>query len=667
MGYKDYKKFSEADNWLKQCYTTICIGPSEQFAGDDIENPFALKALSDFLDNDGQLVMFHDTLSPYADKGSVKLTNLLRTRAGANKYHAAVDSSLYKDTTWDEEVKKCVYPWSMNLRFTVGNNSNMYSAFNGLNDPSDQNRLSNEVSIKVTQGYGDYLQGAITGRSTDSFYANGSPGTVKLKLTFVDSANTPIANENVTVKIENTSIQATGTTNADGYVELDLNNYYLDTETKSVLAGDILYTPYKTTSDTKYPSSVYYTTNLSYKSDNRRYATWVSDMNSLKSADKSWLGFKNTYISPDFTDSMITSIGGGNTSEDSDMYKYAEMNWNEASFWGTSAMFLQSDGKYGTDKAKKNNDAIVTMFPFQLADDIYIGGTHPQAYALDVDYDNLTVLYSLAAGTTSHTRTSIFAADPGDGTDNYFIYACDNIYYCGAGHGKITGMTKNNQNERYLYLNIICNSVRKSAFEPTIDVYDPDSTDSNLKNDIVKKKDGQYLYKIEEDTTNPNFSFKVGVDDDATITQIKIFYDLDYLDKEVEDTSITYADGSHPKVIVPATDNYTKGTDVLIANWAITNVVSDNKDAEGDSLSYQGSKLDANILQYIIAGRQPNDFLFKHNISGGNVPYLTLNNSYFAPYGGKYTYIVIRVTDSNGGVRYQRIKIEYKDKLFNLT
>jgi hypothetical protein len=325
------------------------------------------------------------------------------------------------------------------------------------------------------------------------------------------------------------------------------------------------------------------------------------------------------------------------------------MYWSEASKWSTSAAAKQTESTFATNRATKNNDAIVTMFPYQLADEIYIGGTHPQAYAIDVDYDNLTVLYSMAAGTSAHTQTSIFAADPGDGVDNYFMYVCDNIYYCGAGHGKITGMTKDNQNERYLYMNIICNSVRKSAFEPSIDVYDVDSTEDDLKNNIVKSDgNGAYEYEIDDDEEYPDFSFKVGVDEDATIQKVEIYYNLDYVDKEVE--SGTNADGSPKMVTVLKSDEFTDG-DVLIASWGTAG--NKNKSFAADVLGYIKGTDTENLETYIDGTT--------------TLTKLKLKDDYFAPYGGKYTYIVIKVTDSNGQVRYQRIKISYKEKLFNLT
>jgi hypothetical protein len=592
-------------------------------------------------------------LSPYTDKGAVKLTALLREKAGANKNHAQVDSTKYTDVSWDAEENTLVMPWEMYLSMSVDGKSSGNWYWQNSN-----NTLPNEVEVNLTVNSGNCSTSEVS-RSSESYAAQTKAGITTFKLNVKDSSGNPVSGKQVTITVNNKGISVSNTTDSNGYVEIKIPSYTTKTVTKTVSASDIKYTPYTTTNTTKWPTSVYFMTNLSYKSDDTKYASWISDMKSIMKSGTEWIQYSMTYsyIAPSFTDSLIAATGGGNTSDNSDMYKYAEIAWAKAAEWNTSAASKQSEGRYATDRATKNNDAIVTMFPYQLADQIYIGGTHPQAYSIDVDYDNLTVLYSLSAGTTTHERTSIFAADPGDGVDNYFMYACDNIYYCGAGHGKITGMTKDNQNERYLYMNIICNSVRKSAFAPSIDVYDADSTEDNLKNNIVKADGaGAYEYEIDEDTVYPEFSFKVGVDDDTTLSKVEIYYDLDYVDKTVDATDasgnkVLNSDGSVKQVVQTKTDGFTEGTDVLIASWG----------AAGN----KNKTFTADTLGYILKGDTDN---LETYLDGTDVTtYLKLKDDYFAAYGGKYTYIVIKVTDSSGQVRYQRIKVTYKDKLFNLT
>lgn len=484
MGYKDYQKFANYGDWMGKTYTSVVFGAAERFADADITGTNSLAAIDEYVKNGGQVILFHDTLSPYTNSGAVKLTEHLREAAGLDKYHLT-----------------------------------------------------------------------------------------------------------------------TATAN--------------DTSKYPVLA---------TKNTTKYPSSVYFMSNISYVEDDAQHTAHTNIDNALKAA------FNNTaqatYVPGGYTDSYYDLNGSAN--EGVNAYKYVpSISWSGITASCQDAKFTQSTANYATDKAKKNNDAIVTMFPFQLADEIYIAGTHPQAFATDVDYDNLTVLYSFVAGTSSRANTATFAANPGDGTDNYFIYSCDNIYMCGAGHEKVTGMTRNNLNERYLYLNIICNAVRKSPFAPTIEVYDPNSVknsnETTLTNNIVKNTtDGSYTYQLEDGQLYPNFSFITGVDSNATVSRVEIYYNLHY--------------GQDPTAI---DSKEFKTGDVMIASW-------------------EGSILPDTL--YYVKNDEPS-FALAENANGELN--FKIQDSYFDASG--CAYIIIKVTDSNNNYIYQRIKITRKDKLYNLT
>jgi hypothetical protein len=394
----------------------------------------------------------------------------------------------------------------------------------------------------------------------------------------------------------------------------------------------------------------------------------------------------------DDPDNPLVKFNADGSVYSADAYRYAVMNWGKAATWSFSAASTKADTTYATDKATKNNDAIVNMYPFALADEINIGGTHPQALALDVEDDDVTVLYSLAGGTSAVNQTSILAADPGDGSDNYFIYARKNIYYCGAGHGKITGMQKDNLNERYLYMNIICNSVRQSAIAPTIGVYDDASTTSNLTNNIVKKQsDGSYEMSIDDDAKYPSFSFKVGVDEKSVLTKVEVYYDLDYgktiKEKDSEGNVVYNTDGS-ASMVVNTSDDYDSENDYLIASWGVEgsknttftadllgHICDDVADTKHGATKHSASTLlEKYTIKNLVTGADESlSRLYLR--TGDTTTYGSAEPDYFAPYDGNYTYIVIkataRVTTDEGTVKtkttYKRIKITRKDHLFNLT
>ena len=258
-----------------------------------------------------------------------------------------------------------------------------------------------------------------------------------------------------------------------------------------------------------------------------------------------------------------------------------------------------------------------------------------------IENDDMTVWYSLAGGNNTKDGSSIYAASPRDGMDNYFIYTYKNVNYCGAGHSKVTGVGKDNNDERYLYINIICNSVRNSVKQPTIYVYDYGKETNNI---IKRDVNDDYYTKVEENTSYPEFSFKVTVDQDATLKQVRIYYDLDY--SETNRDSSYVADKNH----------------VLIADWNSTQV------KEGiikDVFRYDSS------LEKLL-NKDGGQIAEKYVDSDGKevtvaATKLKLQPSYFENYNNEYTYIVIEATDSEGNKVYQRIKVMLKDYLFDLT
>lgn len=442
-------RLANPDNWMKEIYDTVIIGPSEAFAGDDIKTEPALDALETYVSNGGQTLIFHDTLSRFSDAGAAKLTERMISYFGNDVHNMEMSASANSGTylvpyTAKSEPEKYFFT---NLNCGQGGTD-----FYGI-----QKYLS---AINYTDGY------AIAG-------------------------------------------------NNDG--------------------GNVGASPYK-------------------------YAT----------------GY----------------------------------NWDKAAFWDNDA---KNTSDSGTDRATQNNKGIITMYPFSLPDKLNTAGTHIQAYPVDVESDNMTVWYSLSAGTTRKNKVcnSIFAASPNDGVDNYFIYSYGNVYYCGAGHSKVTGPGKDNNDERRLYLNIICNSVRASVKQPSIDVYDYKTTKNDkITRDKTKTDVVEYVYPIDDKVVYPEFSYLATLDQEDDIISVDIYYKKDIT------TGSAYKDGEDYKIIT--LDKTKSPKNVLI------NIGSD----VGET--------------------------FK------------LKPEYFTADGGNSAYIVIAVT-TNKGTQYVRIRLEKKDPLFNMT
>ena len=168
-----------------------------------------------------------------------------------------------------------------------------------------------------------------------------------------------------------------------------------------------------------------------------------------------------------------------------------------------------------------------------------------------------------------------------------------------------------------------------------------------VKNDIIKK-DGSsgYVMKIADGENYPEFNFKVLADSskDVKLTNVKIFYDLDYSDTNTDNAYVN--NKKH----------------ILIADWGSDQVVKgQNKHV---------FRFDASLCKLAGAdNKQIKEIYVDENGVERETAATTLKllPEYFEPYNGEYTYIVIEATDSEGQKVYQRIKIKTKTHLFDLT
>ncbi len=426
------------------------------------------------------------------------------------------------------------------------------------------------------------------------------------------------------------------------YVGMDKNHQVPDT---SKMSANTYYLPYKTAEG--YDEDKYFIMNLSSRNDpvaNRDtawYEGWTQEMNAAAPPSMS---FPNRYLtSVAYTDSVLCADKSFNIY--ASPYRFAELSWSYAAHWANqSDSDARSDMKkgYGTDRATRNNQGLVTLYPFSLSEKIYISGTHAQSYALDLEDDSTTVWYSLAGGYNKQEGSSMYAASPNDGMDNYFIYSYKNVYYCGAGHSKVTGIGKNNNDERKLYINIICNSVKPSASQPSIHIYD---YEKDTYGDKVKQQGGSYYITVDTTDEYPEFSFKVNTDQDAALKSVRLFFDLDYTDTN--------------RLNAYSADEY----HVLIGQWNAPDVKA--------GVRFDVGRYIAGLLPLTNADGTAVMDTTGTDANGNPITRqatrLRLLPRYFDPYNGEYTYLVIEAEDTNGNKVYQRIKIRLKDYLFNLT
>ena len=416
---------------------------------------------------------------------------------------------------------------------------------------------------------------------------------------------------------------------------------------------DVTYTPDGTVDDVTYTSpdtSLYYMT--PYVNNSAAGEGLLNSMNSnimdifvKKNAySQPYLGKeKNLFISPVAMTALYYNgnMAGATTTLP---YVYAQESFKAATAWSQASNQDQS-ACAETVKATQLNSGLVTLYPYNISSSLNISGTHQQAYALDLESNNITVWYTLAGSNNSSNskmRSSKYAADPGDAMEAYYIYTTaygsGAITYCGSGHSSVTGRRTRNNDERKLFINVIVNSATAVPDMPTIKCYDPVETwkdeDELTKDEEILATSGRTVYNrvVDAKTDAPTFDYKIGIPENTKITKVNIFYDLN-LDEESLKTE------------KPSMPVYEENVDKMILSY----------DEIGGKKVREISK-------------QITDALRDGETRGNLTVNLKPNDTYFAAYDGTHTYIVVQVEYQ--GMKapvYTIIRVKASDPLFDLT
>ncbi|MGN0438786.1 MAG: DUF5057 domain-containing protein, partial [Lachnospiraceae bacterium] len=349
-------------------------------------------------------------------------------------------------------------------------------------------------------------------------------------------------------------------------------------------------------------------------------------------------------------------------------YKYVEVSYERF-----DQSDLETDGSnykayYGTRRASKINQGGLTTYPFAIADELMISATHAQMYTLDIEDSEVNVWYTLGGnpispelsvdGEAARASSAIFAASPHDGMNNYFLYSKGNVFYTGAGHARICGGMKDNNDERKLFINVIVNSVTKGTKKPKLKLYNvctkTGHETANCEDEYVNPKDTvgnkalskqmdkvfynntlkMYQYNVEETTEDiyPTFDFKA-IAGSADLKEIQVFYDLDYGTGPGMVQSDAYQETYASYVDLGLIDHASEVNHYMIFNYK--NTAAANLDDVRQRLR-------------------------------DSIATLKLQDDFLRNYGN-YTYIVIRVKDAKNKVSTARVKVNIVPYLFDLT
>lgn len=662
--YNLYKKFScyasTDENWLANNYDMVVLGFADSFNNKDMTLD-ECSQLKNYISSGGSVLLTHDTVTRYAEpsKGAYNLTNQLRGVFGLDRYHASIDTS--KDSTGnvtlDYETKN-VYVWVQpddNGRYNAQLSTNVFYGPVTITNKDTTIKIVKDVSGLTSTSEGILSQiypAANVSYDSNSSVTNGKNSvTVELYDTQQDLENGKLsttwakydvvlrdANWTTYATISNASIKSGSAT-----VQIDSGS--------QVLTGGLKFPFFTFEESVESGRQRYFITPWSTKQTDGESVTdrliWQNTMDQTGGSFDSTKSKKIALIGITDAVGIYRHEADGHASP----YKYAEYNWIECA--NPSAQINKpKDSIGGTDKVNRVNKGIVTVYPFTLGDELTVSATHAQSLATDMESTDMAVWYTLGATNSTNvysakTNSSLFAASPKDGMDSYFMYSYNygegTVNYCGAGHSVITGAGMNNNQERMLYVNIIVNSVRNSGSKPKIIVKDKDDNriTEETKGTLKLDNSGNLVYTVEGDNAIPEFNFDVKFSSLTNLSEVYVFYDLNY--------GIPLKDASG-KETTDYSNKYTKDKYHILINH-YTSPFGDSK-AEG--------MVDTEAARFMAELR-------KGNFMNGENDMLQLKSEYFSNYDDQYTYLVIWAKDENGKTAYARIKINKTQKLFDLT
>ncbi|MDE6626576.1 MAG: DUF5057 domain-containing protein [Lachnospiraceae bacterium] len=704
--YKDHaRKSGDKDTWLYDNYSIIVLGLADEFNGKDLSTT-CCEQLKTYVSMGGSILNTHDTMTKYKDRGAVNLTNALRSAFGMDRFHALeevesgdtsseVTISVLGDTE-TQTVQMGMYNYGCS--FDIKDKDVTIKFAKGRYDDLDNSYTITEsnpvkpgvvtVTVENPSGYDQWNGGAsykykLAGSSNEKSITLDASGRATFEIPVVKqqmSAKFDLVGKNVlaTYDLSSNTINAVANDTdiaADGKLKVDvaLRNSgvpvtdgrevtctYRGVTQRTTVGANALVTFYvdpgqvakyniydQPASGSKYRQ--YATTDSSKYFWTQRIIGEPSEFESIASKLE---GFTIKYNTPVGVTDLYALCDA--SSKPTSLYRYVMMEFESFDHKGTDLDGSSFEAKYGTRKAAKVNQGGVTMYPFAISSELLISPTHAQMFALDLEDPTVAVWYTLGANFVSSNPdvsayfarydSGIFAASPKDGMNAYFLYSKNNVFYCGAGHQKVTGNMKDNNDERRLFINVIVNSVSKGKVKPKLKLYnkcdEEGSKHTNCDDNYVDPKDEDnnkllakslntlyyndsiemYQYNIDDSQAKiyPEFDFKA-IAGSAAIKEIKVFYDLNYGEGTGMDSSDVYKEDSNH---------------VLIASYDKT-----------DQMDSKRVKLRESTKAF---------------------PNLLLKEDYYKNYNN-YTYIVIRVKDETNLWQSARVKINVVPHLFDLT
>lgn len=700
--YKEHaRKAGDKETWLYDNYSIIVLGLADDFNFKDLST-VSCEQIKTYVSKGGSLLNTHDTMTKYNNQGAVNLTNALRGTFGMDRFHvqdigsstkAEVEGQISFPATKAMKIGNCTFDVDnrdVTVVFTGDSwgspdNSNTTVEYGAEHTSPDEKIKINFEYRQANPWSGNYTNSIpYTDPNTnkEERFNPDSEGKASFEISqpidfkdFSFSFNIGKNNVNVAYDIGTGTLTASANNtevSADGKIKVDINvtnggtavsdgtvircGFRGSVQSGTIAGGTVSFMidPAQAAASSIYDSPSGFLYRQYETVDSSKYF-WTERIIALAPSEYAGVASKLEGISIKRNAPVgITDLFAEDdaSSRPTSPYRYVMVSSESYNHKGTDLDGSSFEAKYGTRKAAKVNQGGVTTYPFAISDELLISPTHAQMFALDMEDPTVAVWYTLGANFVSSSPdvsayfarydSGIFAASPKDGMNAYFLYSKNNVFYCGAGHQKVTGNMKDNNDERRLFINVIVNSVSKGKAKPKLKLYNKCDEEGNKHNNCddnyVDPKDAEnnkalaksintlfynegidmYQYNIDDSQTEiyPEFDFKA-IAGTAEIKEIKVFYDLNYGEGDGMDSSDAYKEDSNH---------------VLITSYDKTDQMDGKRVRLRDSA----------------------------------FPKLLLKDEYYKAYNN-YTYIVIRVKDETNLWQSARVKINIIPRLFDLT
>ncbi|MCT4778767.1 MULTISPECIES: DUF5057 domain-containing protein [Exiguobacterium] len=193
-----------------------------------------------------------------------------------------------------------------------------------------------------------------------------------------------------------------------------------------------------------------------------------------------------------------------------------ELFW-EKKFAGLAGQKNFTNMGYGAPRtsgqAVKQNEGVMTSYPFTLGNDVKIATTHNQYFGLDLEQPDLIPWYNIRENSVADSNQSA-GRTIGDARNHYYMYTKGNVTYSGAGHTT----TFNQQQEKELFSNTMYRAFIGANHKPLLKNILPDSQASYLDNEPLT-----ISYKVNDyDLRDRQLKTRIYIDDEKVYENDKL-------------------------------------------------------------------------------------------------------------------------------------------------